>query len=234
MVLENCVCLLIEWVKWNHVQKYLIFVWPTKRTALSFLFQKTNMELCVSRPCFPGGCKKNPSWCEYSCKGPILHWQDLKQNQGSWFKPSSKWKAGIIQSGTPLQDHRRWVMGIQGYVPLTPKSYPCKPIAPLTQMAKKHPKKNRVEITLQLSQGTHQCCSLHGHISCQLWEMLSSSRPNPGVKPSCLCSFLAKWWTLSFQVGTLPETNSKFALKNMVYQKERIIFQPSIFRGFCC
>ena len=37
-------------------------------------------------------------------------------------------------------------------------------------------------------------------------------------------------------VPSLPETNSKFALKIcLLPQKERIVFQPSInFRGFCC
>ena len=42
--------------------------------------------------------------------------------------------------------------------------------------------------------------------------------------------FQPSTWQVFFLELTLPETNSKFAPENRLSQKERIVFQPSIFR----
>ena len=212
--------------------KVLDFCLTNQEDGFAFFVPENKWSSAFHAPCFPGGCKKNPSWCEYSCKGPILDWRDLKQNQGSYFSNlRQSGRLANFKSGTPPSRPSEVSHGnYKGMYPLTPKSYPCKPIAGLTQMAK-----NRVEITLQLSQGTHQCCSLHGHISWRRFEKcyLLLGQTLGWSLPACF--FSGKMVDLVLKkVGTLPETNSIKALKNMVYQKERIIFQPSIFRGFCC
>lgn len=161
MLLKNCVRLWnIEWVKWNHVQKYLIFVWPTKRTALPFLFQKTNGALRFT-PMFPG----RMSLTRLEAKSRELVQTFVKvegvlagiiQFQKKCF---TKFKSGKFQSGTPLQDHRGESWEYKGMYP-TPKSYPCKPIAGLAKMAKntRKKKKNRVKVK-------SLCNSAKGHIN---------------------------------------------------------------------
>lgn len=166
---------------------------------MPFLFQKTNGALRFT-PMFPG----RMSLTRLEAKSRELVQTFVKvegvlagiiQFQKKCF---TKFKSGKFQSGTPLQDHRGESWEYKGMYP-TPKSYPCKPIAGLAKMAKNTRKKKKKqgegEITLQLSQGTHQCCSPHGHISWRSFEKcyLLLGQIWGEATTSMFFFFLAKW-----------------------------------------